>query len=92
MGKPVILVPSPNVAEDHQTMNAKALVDKDAALMMSDNIAIDMLFDLALSLVKNERDLKTLSENILKLAQHNSAERIVNEIEQILNKKDGDKK
>ena len=92
LGKPVILVPSPNVAEDHQTMNAKALVDKDAALMMSDNIAIDMLFDLALSLVKNERDLKTLSENILKLAQHNSAERIVNEIEQILNKKDGDKK
>ena len=52
LGKPVILVPSPNVAEDHQTMNAKALADKDAALMMSDNIAIDMLFDLALSLVK----------------------------------------
>ena len=86
LGKPVILVPSPNVAEDHQTMNAKALADKDAALMMSDNIAIDMLFDVALSLVKNDRELKNLSENILKLAQHNSAERIVNEIEQILNK------
>lgn len=85
LGKPVILVPSPNVAEDHQTMNAKALVDKDAAVMVSDNIANDMLFDVALSLVKNSRELKSLSENILKLAQHNSAERIVDEIEKILN-------
>lgn len=86
LGKPVILVPSPNVAEDHQTMNAKALVDKDAAVMMSDNVADDMLFDVALSLVKNNRELKSLSENILKLAQHNSAERIVDEIEKILKK------
>jgi UDP-N-acetylglucosamine--N-acetylmuramyl-(pentapeptide) pyrophosphoryl-undecaprenol N-acetylglucosamine transferase len=84
LGKPVILVPSPNVAEDHQTMNAKALVDKDAAVMLSDNIANDMLFDVALSLVKNDRELKNLSENILKLAQHNSAERIVNEIDKII--------
>lgn len=84
LGKPVILVPSPNVAEDHQTKNAKALVDKDAAVMVSDAIANDMLFDVALSLVKNDRELKNLSDNILKLAQHNSAERIVDEIEKIL--------
>ena len=85
LGKPVILVPSPNVAEDHQTMNAKALVDKDAAVMVSDVIAKDMLFDIALSLVNNQRELNKLSENILKLAQHNSAERIVDEIDKILN-------
>lgn len=84
LGKPVILVPSPNVAEDHQTMNAKALVEKDAAVMVSDNIANDILFDVALSLVKNDRELNSLSENILKLAQHDSAERIVDEIEKIL--------
>lgn len=84
LGKPVILVPSPNVAEDHQTMNAKALVDKDAAVMVPDIKAKGMLFDVALALVKNESELKSLSDNILKLAQHNSADRIVDEIEKIL--------
>ncbi len=80
LGKPVILVPSPNVAEDHQTQNALALVRKDAAVMVSDADARAGLFDTALSLVKDEEKLKLLSENILKLAQKDSAKRIVDEI------------
>lgn len=82
--KAVILVPSPNVAEDHQTKNAKALVDKDAAVMVSDKLAPDVLFDVALALVRNDEQRKQLSDNIAKLAQHDSAERIVNEIEKII--------
>ena len=82
--KAVILVPSPNVAEDHQTKNAKALVDKDAAVMVSDKLAPDVLFDVALALVRNDEQRKQLSDNIGKLAQHDSAERIVNEIEKII--------
>ncbi len=85
LGKAVILVPSPNVAEDHQTKNAKALVDKDAALLVSDASAPEMLFDTALSLIRDEERLGVLSENILKLAQPNSAERIVDEIEKLIN-------
>lgn len=85
LGKSVVLVPSPNVAEDHQTQNALALVKKDAAVMVSDANAKDLLFDTALSLVNNEEKLKSLSDNILKLAQRDSAKRIVDEIEKILN-------
>lgn len=85
LGKPVILVPSPNVAEDHQTQNALALVKKDAAIMVSDANAKDLLFDTALSLVADDEKLKSLSGNILKLAQRDSAKRIVDEIEKILN-------
>lgn len=82
--KAVVLVPSPNVAEDHQTKNAQALVDKDAAVMVSDKLATNVLFEVALALVKNKEQLKALSENIGRLAQHNSADRIVDEIEKIL--------
>ncbi len=84
LGKAVVLVPSPNVAEDHQTKNAQALVNKDAAVMVSDVLATALLFDVALSLVHNETQLKNLSRNIAQLAQHNSANRIVDEIEKIL--------
>lgn len=80
LGKPVILVPSPNVAEDHQTQNAMALVKKDAAVMVSDANARALLFDTALSLINDDKKLKSLSENILKLAQRDSAKRIVDEI------------
>jgi UDP-N-acetylglucosamine--N-acetylmuramyl-(pentapeptide) pyrophosphoryl-undecaprenol N-acetylglucosamine transferase len=79
-----VLVPSPNVAEDHQTKNAQALVNKDAAVMVSDVLATALLFDVALSLVHNETQLVNLSRNIAQLAQHNSANRIVDEIEKIL--------
>lgn len=82
--KPVVLVPSPNVAEDHQTKNAQALVVKDAAVMVSDTEAPTQLFEIVLTLVNNENRLKTLSRNIAKLAQHDSAKRIVDEIEKII--------
>lgn len=80
LAKPVILVPSPNVAEDHQTQNALALVRKDAAVMIKDVDAKDQLIDKALELIDNESELKKLSENILKLAEKDSADRIAEEI------------
>jgi len=82
--KAVILVPSPNVAEDHQTRNAESLVRKDAALMVPDREATGRLFDEALTLVRNEHRLQELSRNIAMLAQYNSADRIVDEIEKIV--------
>lgn len=84
LGKPVVLVPSPNVAEDHQTKNAQALVDRDAAIMVTDTDAPHILFDKAIALVRNDEELKQLSEHILQLAQHDSAKRIVDEIEKII--------
>ncbi len=84
LGKPVILVPSPNVAEDHQTQNATALVKKDAAVMVSDANAKALLFDTALRLVDDNEKLKSLSDNITKLAQKDSAKRIVDEIQKLL--------
>ncbi len=80
LAKPVILVPSPNVAEDHQTQNALALVRKDAAVMIKDVDAKDTLIDKALELINNEKELKKLSDSILKLAEKDSADRIANEI------------
>jgi undecaprenyldiphospho-muramoylpentapeptide beta-N-acetylglucosaminyltransferase len=82
--KAVILVPSPNVAEDHQTKNAQALVNKDAAVMVSDALAPAVLFDVAFTLVRNDKQLKSLSKNIAEMAQHDSAKRIVDEIEKIV--------
>ncbi|MDH6355719.1 UDP-N-acetylglucosamine--N-acetylmuramyl-(pentapeptide) pyrophosphoryl-undecaprenol N-acetylglucosamine transferase [Dysgonomonas sp. PH5-45] len=87
LGKPVILVPSPNVAEDHQTQNALALVKKDAAIMVKDADAQNELVKIALETVADDEKLKSLSANILKLAQHDSANRIVDEVVKILNKK-----
>ncbi len=80
VGKPVILVPSPNVAEDHQTKNALALVEKNAAILVKDNEAAEKLVDVAIELVENEELKNTLSENIKKLAVRNSAEIIADEI------------
>lgn len=82
--KAVILVPSPNVAEDHQTRNAEALVRKDAAVIVPDKLATDNLFDEALALVRNGNRLWELSRNIALLAQHDSAKRIVDEIATIV--------
>lgn len=87
LAKPVILVPSPNVAEDHQTQNAKALVRKNAAILIQDKNAEQDLFPQALSLVNNSEKLKELSSNIIKHAQHYSAERIVDEIAKLVNRK-----
>ena len=78
--KAVILVPSPNVAEDHQTQNALALVKEDAALMIRDSDAGKELIQKALELIQQPEALKKLSKNIFGLAQQNSAGRIADEI------------
>lgn len=80
IGKPVILVPSPNVAEDHQTKNAMALVNKDAALYVKDDEAPKALLSLALETVADDARLQTLSKNILRLALPNSADIIADEV------------
>jgi UDP-N-acetylglucosamine--N-acetylmuramyl-(pentapeptide) pyrophosphoryl-undecaprenol N-acetylglucosamine transferase len=85
LAKPTILVPSPNVAEDHQTQNALALVKKDAAIMVKDVEANGQLIKTALELIQNDAKLKKLAANILKLAEQNSAKRIVDEIEKTIN-------
>ena len=80
IGKPVILVPSPNVAEDHQTKNALALANRDAAIYVKDAEAPANLLELAVKTVNNEDKLKSLSENVLKLALPDSAEIIAKEV------------
>lgn len=80
LGKAVILVPSPNVAEDHQTKNAMALVSEDAAVMVKDVEAQEKLIPLALDLIHQQERLAVLRKNILKLAQYQSAERIAEEV------------
>lgn len=84
LGKPSVLVPSPNVAEDHQTKNAMALVNKDAAVMVADKDAEKELVSCALDIIYDEKRLSSLSKNIALLAQHQSAERIVDEIVKII--------
>lgn len=78
--KPVILVPSPNVAEDHQTKNALALVNKQAAIYVKDSEAEATLMDVALATVNNDQQLKELSENITQLALPDSARIIAQEV------------
>lgn len=80
IGKPVILVPSPNVAEDHQTKNALALVNKQAALLVRDAEASEKLLPLALQTVKDDAKLVSLSENIKKLGKGNAAGVIAQEV------------
>ena len=80
IGKPVILVPSPNVAEDHQTKNALALSTKDAAIYVKDAEAPGMLLKLAIDTVKDDAKLQSLHENILKMALPNSADIIADEV------------
>lgn len=91
LGKPVILIPSPNVAEDHQTKNAQALSTKNAALMMRDCDAQNLLIDTALKTVQDETSLKNMSDNISKMAQRDSATRIADIIFELVtkNKKNG---
>jgi len=85
LGKPVILVPSPNVAEDHQTKNALALVDKSAALYVKDSEAEDSLVTIALDTIHKDEVLKDLSVNIKKLAFPNSASVIAEEVYKLAN-------
>lgn len=80
LGKPVILVPSPNVAEDHQTKNALALVNRNAALYLKDSEAVEHLAALAVKTVENAETLASLSKNIEKMALKNSAEIIAEQV------------
>ena len=80
LGKPVILIPSPNVAEDHQTKNALALVNKNAALYIKDSEATQKLLDTAIEAVHKPDLLKELSSNITKLAIKDSATIIAKEV------------
>ncbi|GHV72238.1 UDP-N-acetylglucosamine--N-acetylmuramyl-(pentapeptide) pyrophosphoryl-undecaprenol N-acetylglucosamine transferase [Bacteroidia bacterium] len=76
VGKPCILVPSPNVSEDHQTKNAMALVQKNAALMVADKDAKTMLSPTLYQLLQDKAQQQTLMTNILTLAKTNAAETI----------------
>ncbi|MNR30307.1 UDP-N-acetylglucosamine transferase [compost metagenome] len=78
--KPVILVPSPNVAEDHQTKNALALVKENAAILIADTAAEDTLVAQALELLRNKEKSALLSENIGKMAFANADEVIAKEV------------
>lgn len=80
VNRPVILVPSPNVAEDHQTKNARSLADKKAAIIIKDNETQDKLIQETLDLIKNEGKMKALKQNIQTFAKPDSAKTIANEI------------
>ncbi len=84
VGKPVIFIPSPNVAEDHQTKNAKAIVDKNGAILIKEN-ELDFTFETIFSnLIFNENLQKELSENIKKLARPNATKDIVEQIVKLI--------
>ena len=87
LGKPAILVPSPNVAEDHQTHNAMALVNKNAAVLVKDKEAKEQLISTAISLIQDDQQLQLLHQNILTLALPDSALRIAEEVIKLAKKK-----
>lgn len=84
LGKSTLLVPSPNVAEDHQTKNAMALVERNAAVMCRDAECQESLVDTMLEMVKDEKRLTQLSENIANMALRDADKKIVDRIFQIL--------
>lgn len=84
VGKPVVFIPSPNVAEDHQTKNAEAISEKNAAILIKEK-ELNNLFENQFSeLVNSEEKQKLLSENIKKIAKPNATKEIVDEIEKLL--------
>ena len=87
MKKPAVLVPFPFAAEDHQTVNAQRLVDKNAAMMIPDSAAFDQLVSTVVELSKNEKKQQALKENISELAVNNADEVIAQEILNALNKR-----
>lgn len=84
VGKPVILVPSPNVAEDHQTKNAHSLVEKDAALMVKDEQTDEELVNVCLGLLADKERQEKLSKNIKATGIKDAAEKIATEILKLL--------
>ena len=87
LGKASILVPSPNVAEDHQTKNAMALATRDAAIMVTDADAAEHLVDTMLSTVTDAERITSLGQNVSQMALRDAAEHIVDEVEKIINRK-----
>ncbi len=83
VAKPAILVPSPNVAEDHQTKNAMALVEKDAAILVKDKDARDMVQN-AIELLADSDKMALLSKNIKRLAKPNAAAQIADEVMKLI--------
>ncbi len=80
VGKPVILIPSPNVAEDHQTKNARALSDKSAAILIAEGEAVKRLVDEAVALINDKAKRDILSENIMNMADRDADVRIAEEV------------
>ena len=87
VGKPVVFIPSPNVAEDHQTKNAMAIAAKNAALLIKESELEERFVPEFSELIRSEEQQKQLGANIKKLAKPNAARDIVNQIEAIINKK-----
>lgn len=85
LGMPAVLVPSPNVAEDHQTKNARALVDRDAAVMIADADAPAQLADTVTNLLANPDRLHSMGQNVAAMALPDAAAKIVDKIEQLIN-------
>ena len=88
-GKATIFVPSPNVAEDHQTHNAMAIVNKGAAFIVKDSQAEEKLMDLAEKLLNNEQEIRRLEGNILKLGKKDAGAVIANEVLSLTDKYNG---
>ena len=84
-GTPSVLVPSPNVAEDHQTKNAMALVEKNAAILVKDSEAKEKMIQKALEIIDNESLMNSLSRNILTLGKPNATKDIAAQIIKIAN-------
>ena len=84
LGKASVLVPSPNVAEDHQTKNARALSDRDAAVFVSDSDAETSLIKTVLDLIGKPEQLHALEKNVAKMALRNSVECIVDRVDQLI--------
>lgn len=87
LGKPAILVPSPNVAEDHQTKNAMALAERDAAILVRDDDAASQLVETMLATVSDDARIAALGKNVSQMALRDAAERIVDEVDRIIGSK-----
>lgn len=86
VGKPAILIPSPNVAEDHQTKNAMALIEKNAAVLVHDKNAKDEMISTAIDLLNDENKKMELAKNIKKLAKPNASVEIAKVILELIEK------
>jgi UDP-N-acetylglucosamine--N-acetylmuramyl-(pentapeptide) pyrophosphoryl-undecaprenol N-acetylglucosamine transferase len=85
VAKPTILIPSPHVAEDHQTKNARSLVDRDAAIMLSDKVVVEKLDEELISLLSDENKCKSMSSALREASRPNACLEIVDLIELTLN-------